>query len=232
MNSTETQIIIKLTGHTDRLVDAFSVLKERSIFVNIGFKARKRFIRSGRGRAHRTVVADLFLLCAQETAILVNDKSDKVPSFTNIFRSLGRPGVVTALRDGFSRNTIPASASPLDLEYLQHEQRAMTRAYRRRFNRVYSKLMLRWSRLTQDPRLQKFQILRDKRTAHFELSFAGGEYRSLDINSLGIKWADLGGVVREIERVVLALNLIIRKSSNDLSSLNKEARQDAKDFWT
>ena len=74
-------------------------------------------------------------------------------------------------------------------------------------------------------------LLRDQRISHLELKKVDGEYKRLDVGSLGLKWGDLEEAVDLLEALILDLMGVVCDEGNDLENIKLVLERDGKIFW-
>lgn len=230
------QQLAKLKGHSDQLLDAFLVLKERSIFVHAALfnhSIVKAYNAKGKGRGFMKITNDLYFYCIQDVAKLALDNDSRVASVANLVAAIQLPGVKETLKQSFSKWTL-AFGTDDDAQtraFLTKEYQKETQKRETDFDTRFDKLVEDWETFNNDVRLLAYLKIRNKLTAHFDLDPARG-YAPYDIKQLGLKWGDLKLVIREVERYVLELNLLIRSSSFLIADFDKTALKDATAFWS
>ena len=227
----------KARAHAEHLLDAFLTLRERFYYADLALfdpSVAARHSVLGKSRGLRRVGVDLYFYCIQDVAKIAFDVSRSVPSVANLIKTARSPFVQDKLKHAFSKRTscLPQDSDEetkklwLKLDEEEAERRG------REFDANLSGLFSNWERFQSDKRALGYQSIRDKLTAHSELSRReDGEYAPFDLGKLGLSWADLGVVLEDLGGLVLALNVLFRNADFIMSEFEAACIKDAKKFW-
>jgi len=178
---------------------------------------------------------DLFLFCCQDISKLCLDNDDKSPSIKTIVSRLqSQPTLLKNLEDQYAISYIDPPAGDKDPVVLAAFKRKMEsdEAERRvKFNELTLQLHTKWSALSSSHVLPKFKTVRDKVTAHIDVSLGDGKYQEIDIRTLGIKWKDIGESIFAMQDIVELIGLIVRTASFSWDDLDRQLKKIADDFW-
>lgn len=187
----------KLKGHAKHLVDEWLALKESYAMLHPTLFDQDVVERYGVGptaEGFNIIRRVLFLSCAQDIAKLACDRHEKTPSIRKMMGALEGDALRGKLREEFATREVLSNEGPtdpvalfgsVDFETRKREPR------RQRFDKAYSEAVSLWKQLSESYALKKFRTIRDKLSAHTEVTRDGvGFRRAVDIGKLGIGSAD------------------------------------------
>jgi hypothetical protein len=99
------------------------------------------------------------------------------------------------------------------------------------FDQCWATLAAQWPALRDSARLDAFRTWRDKLIAHSELHHTDGKYHLLDLSKQGLKWADLGELVMELQVVVDSLQCVTRAAGFAWDMLTDQLGEASRGFW-
>lgn len=229
--------IEKLQAHASHLLDGFLGLREKyailepMLFDPEVVKARGS---NAQARGFKLLRHTLFLNCAQDIAKLSLD-ADSSPSIKNIVHALEDSSLRDQLREQYAIWHIPVPEDedePAVLAALERMERREEVQRREQFDDQYKRLTVLWTSLIGSSVLEAFRTIRNKVSAHTDVHFVNGEYKLVDIGSLGIKWKDLKETIAELQEVVELLGLLIRNAGFAWDSLDHQLAEASTGFWS
>ena len=232
-----TQRIAKVVGHAEHLLDGFLGLR-----MNFALLApllednaiTRRLVAGTRREGFEALRYTLFSSCALDVVKLALDEDrDKrrTPSIQNLMIALSDPPLVEALKIKYSRHPLPRRAGDEDKEdLLKQVDKEHERELGDRFDAFLRETRDEWDALQGCSWCDGFKALRDKHTAHLELRLVDGNYKTLDIAGLGLKWSDVGDAVSRMTPIVWKLNVLTR-ADFAMASAVEQFRESGEQFW-
>lgn len=229
--------LTKITAHSSHLLTFFIQLRERYALLHPMLFAEhvsKQYGSWAQARGFTILKSSLFLSCCQDIAKLATDNHDKTPSISKIMTALDDPVVRSQFRTRYGQGRSSCVEDESDP--------GMTEVYRRmaledavkdglEFDAKYAEAVRLWGSLSASASLKGFRQIRDKVTAHTELSFTNGEYKPIDIAVYEIKWGDLKSTIEEMQRLVELIGQLIRDAGFAWESLDRMLIKAGNDFW-
>jgi hypothetical protein len=230
--------IEKLEAHTSHLLDGFLILRERYAMLD-PMLFDQEVIRSrgsqGQARGFRLLRNSLFLACAEDISKLSLDSDARTPSIKKIVSVLDDVSLRDELRERYAIRRIPVGEEESDpdiMAALKHMEQTDEAKRRQQFDDYYNRLTDMWNALSGSRALKAFQTVRDKVTAHTEVQFVNGEYKSVDIGALGLKWKDLKETIATMQELIKLLNDLIRNASFAWELLDQQLSKASAGFWS
>lgn len=178
----------------------------------------------------------LFLGCAQDIAKLSLDKDKRSPSIWNIVCALVEdPLLRDQLRMRYSsvwRDPLSdIESDPKVLIAIKQMELHEKAKLQEQFDEHYKRLMALWESMCDSPILNAFLKIRHKVSAHTDVRFEDGEYKLLDINTLGITWKNMRETICTMQDVVILLGFIVRNACFNWDLLDQQLSKAASGFW-
>ena len=228
--------ITKLKAHTDHLVNSYIGLLRKYSFLKpmiFDSSVAKKYGDNEKRLGFETIRITLLYSSIQDVVNLCFDSHKTTPSIIRIIGILAKPDVHKALRAEHTtwsmdhQNNV-SNQIKLALEKLEEAEKQKRGV---EFDQHYKRVLEKWDVLQKDKAVIAFKEIRNKLTAHLELKKVDGEYKSMDVEALGIKWDDLGRILEELEEVVIALNLLIRNAGLYMEGVYETLDSAQKAFW-
>jgi hypothetical protein len=232
--------IEKLEAYADHLLDGFIGLREKYAMLEpmlFDTKVRNFWDSYAQAWGFGILRYTLFLSCVQDIANLTLDSDPRTPSIRNIAYSLGNSSLRDQLRERYAVWGSPLAESERDPEILAalEKERQREKSKRRtQFDEHYARLLYLWGSLSGSPVLGTFKTLRDKAAAHNEVHLVSGEYRLVDIDTLGIRWKDLKDLketITTMQQVVQLIGFLVRDADFPWSRFDDQLTKAAAGFW-
>lgn len=230
--------LVKLEAHASHLLDAFIHLRERYAMLDpMLFRASvpERFGKGRRARGYMILRHSLFLSCCQDIAKVVMDNHDQTPSVRRLVDALGNPLVRSELRKRYSVVQPAITDGEPDeglLELLRRMDEREAKQLGEEFDRHYANLLHVWSTLASSEVIAGFVKIRDKASAHTELTIQDGAYSFFDISTAGVTWGDLRTTIASVQHAVELLGAVIRGAGFAWGMLDEQLARAAGDFWS
>jgi hypothetical protein len=147
---------------------------------------------------------------------------------------LNDEAIRTDLRNKFSDWGAPPAETetdPVVLEALRRIELREQDERRLQFDELYTEFQALWREVSESAVLNAFRHVRDKVSAHREICQVADQYVPVDLSTLGIKWGDVGGVARQIERLVELCGLLVRNTGFAWDALEVQLKRAANGFW-
>lgn len=231
------QLIEKLSGHTDRLVDVFlAIIRGYAVVAPMMFDERvvAAYGQEAKAMGFQIVRQTLLLgVILDLVKITVDEQDSRIPSIANIISALDDGKVVEYLRaqqvDRQYLEPITVLTEAENAARLQREKDQMGR----RFDERLANLNKNWPKLRDSPQLAVFKAVRDRYLAHLEVRFdpTTRSYRILSLEDVGLKWGDANHVISLTKDVVDDLNLVVRQAGFDWKGFEKQNEGIALGFW-
>jgi hypothetical protein len=186
------------------------------------------------GRGFNTLKHSLFLGCVQDIANLCLDGDSRAPSILNVARALRDEPIRRGLRNKFADWGAPLAdpeTDPLILEALKRIELREQSERQAQFDDLYQEFQVLWTEISESPVLNAFRHIRDKVSAHTEIRQVADTYAAVDLSTLGIKWGDIGGTARKIQRLVELCGLLVRNTGFAWDALEVQLKRTASGFW-
>lgn len=229
----------KLKGHAKHLVDEWLALKESYAMLQPTLFDQEVIERYGVGLksdGFNIIRRVLFLSCAQDIAKLACDGHKRTPSIRNVLGRLEEDALRGKLREEFAIREVLSNEGPTEPYGLfgSTEIEARERQSRRlHFDKAYSEAVSLWKQLSESSALEKFRTIRDKLSAHTEVTRDGFEFRrAVDIGELGIgsdDWQKTIGLIQELVQRIWAL---VCKVEFPLAAFDFGFSEVSQDFWS
>jgi len=225
----------KLISYSEHLLDAFLGLFQKTIvFLPMveNSQVQSQYTVGPKAEGFMVLRFALFSSCAQDVIKLTIDNDKRTPSVTNIMTILMDERIRHELRKRYSVWTLPReSGSQINEEDLVNFERKEQSRLAGEFDQTFSDLKKAWDDFNAQPWITGLRILRDKNTAHLEIRKTEEGYKPVAIESLDLKWGDLGEAVRRLEELVLKVNLIARQAGFAIESAKTQFDRTSKEFW-
>jgi hypothetical protein len=231
--------IEKLEAYAGHLLDGFIGLREKYAMLEpMLFDTKVRHFWDSYAQAWGFGILryTLFLSCVQDIANLTLDSDPRTPSIRNIACALQDSSLRDQLRKQHAVWGSPLAENERDPEILAalEKERQREKAKRRtQFDEHYARLVSLWGSLSGSPVLGTFKTLRDKAVARNEVHLVSGEYRLVDIGTLGIRWKDLKDLketITTMQEVVRLIGFLVRDADFAWDRLDDQLKT-AAGFW-
>jgi hypothetical protein len=73
--------------------------------------------------------------------------------------------------------------------------------------------------------------IRDKVSAHSEITYSVDKYQFVDISKLGLKWADMKNIITKMKRLVELLNMLVRSAGFAWEMLDDQLEKASTNYW-
>lgn len=229
--------IKKLKADAKHLLDAFLVLRQTYAILDPMLFDEKVCQLRGNGiqaRGFQILRNSLFLSCAHDIAKLTVDSDDRTPSIMNLCRALKSGKIRDELREEYCLWQVPeynAETDPAIIAALRKMAAREKLDRRDDFDRLYSEIEERWVLLSECRSMGSFLTIKDKVSAHKEVHLLADKYQFVDIESLGLVWADLKYAMEQMQKLVETLQLVIRNSAMAWDLENERLDKFGRDFW-
>lgn len=229
--------LVKLDAHASHLLDAFLVLRERYAMLHpMLFKegVPERWGSGKRARGYFTLRHTLFLACCQDIAKIVMDDHDQTPSVKKLVVALENPLVRSELRKRYTvvqATIVDGEPDQGLIEVLRRMDEQEALQLGREFDRHYTDLVRAWDDLASSQAISGFVTIRDKASAHAELTMRDGVYSFFDVSTAGVTWGDLRTAIALVQHAVELLGAVIRGAGFAWEMLGKQLEKAANDFW-
>lgn len=227
----------KLKAHSEHLLDGFLGLRERYAMLEPMLFNKSVIEKKGQGlmaRGFLSIKNNLFLYCSQDIAKLSLDKYDTSPSIKRILEKLQDQAILTTLEEEFSVWYADPPAGEQDssvLELLRQMGEKKCQERRSQFKDLVASLNENWHQLENRPALESFKKIRNKVSAHLDVNLVNGKFQPLDVESLDVKWKDIGETIAEMQLIIHQISLVVRGASFAWDSLDKNLHKAALGFW-
>jgi hypothetical protein len=227
--------LAKLISYTEHLLDAFLGLAQKTtVFLPMvdNSKVKSKYAGGHRAEGFRVLRFALFSSCAQDIIKLTIDNDKRSPSVTNVMTILADESIRHELRKRYSVWVLPwEPGSKLNEEdIVKFERQEQTRLLGE-FDQTFLELQKAWDDFNAQPWVTGLLKLRDKNTAHLEITKTEGGYKPVAVESLGLKWGDLGEAVNRLEGLVLKVNVISRQAGFAIEDAKAQFDRTSKAFW-
>ncbi|MDQ4146912.1 MAG: hypothetical protein M3120_04345 [Pseudomonadota bacterium] len=232
--------IEKLEAYADHLLDGFIGLREKYAMLEpmlFDTKVRNFWDSYAQAWGFTILRYTLFLSCIQDIANLTLDSDPRTPSIRNIACALQDSSLRDQLRERHAVWYSPLAENEHDPEMLaalEKEREREKSKPRTQFDEHYARLVSLWGSLSSSPVLRTFKMLRDKAAAHNEVHLVSGEYRLVDIDTLGIRWKDLKDLketITTMQQVVRVIGFLVRDADFAWDSFDDQLTKAAAGFW-
>lgn len=228
--------IEKLEAYASHLLDAFIILRERyaildPMLFDEGVVARHSA--NLRNRGFNILLNSLFLSCAQDIAKLTMDNDKRAPSISNIAQAIKDEN----LRMEFRRRYAAWAIQPItedDPEILAALKKMQVNEHSERgehFDKLYCEMIEQWDQLSACPEINTFLTIRDKVSAHSELTYSVDKYQFVDISNLGLKWADMKNTIEKMQKIVELLSMLVRSAGFAWEMLDEQLEKASRNYW-
>lgn len=200
--------INKLKNHADILLNAYLGLRGSiEVFKPMAYEQAvfDKHAAGHRRRAFLIIRRNLFFSCALDITKLSFDADRRTPSFANLIGALKDARLRKELRDDYSRG----------------EQ----------FDDLWEKTLKQWEDFNSKPWVEPFKTVRNKWIAHLEVNTESGEYKTLDIAALGLKWGDLEEAALLLEPIILNLMPLICNRGHTFDAVTSDYERAGKAYW-
>lgn len=227
----------KLQAHASHLLDAFIQLRERYAMLEPMLFDKSVVESKGSGlksRGFHVLKHSLFLSCVQDIVKLIFDADTRTPSLNNMINALGDERFRNTLREDFAIWKIPLVEEETDPQIIEALARIELReeAERRaQFDELYCEATSLWTTLSNNEAVKSFKTIRDKVSAHTEVTLFADKYQFINIGTLGIKWGDLKLSIGQMQRLVEIVGLLIRNVGFAWDSLDEQLQKASHGFW-
>lgn len=195
----------------------------------------EQFGKGRRARGYMILRHSLFLSCCQDIAKVVMDDHDQTPSVKRLVLAVGHPLVRSELRKRYAVERPVIIDGELDdtmIELLRQMREREAKERGEEFDRHYANLMQAWSELASSEVIGGFVKIRDKASAHTELTMREGVYSFFDISTAGVTWGDLRSTIASVQHAVELLGAVIRGASFAWAMLDEQLARAANGFWS
>jgi hypothetical protein len=229
------QELTRLRARAEHLLDLTISLRERySILLPLAYDQDLANRVGGGPPFHGYTILKNVLLasCVQDLVKLTIDADPRTPSVSGLMSTLERPDVRARLLQEYSvvppfTFTNDAPAADVIAAYRAQEGERLVE----RFNEAWSELIARWASVKDDAPLAGFKTWRDKLIAHSELHHTDGKYHLHDLSNDNLKWADLGGLLDELQAIVQCIQAVTRGASFAWDLLDEQTKLVSTAFW-
>lgn len=227
----------KLEAHASHLLDAFIQLRQKYAILDPMLFDKTVVAANGSGKRAKgfgILKHSLFLSCAQDIAKLMFDDDPRTPSLKNNIRALTDDALRHTFREQFAIWKIPLAEDETDPEILEALRRIELREEvqrRAQFDELYCEATRLWAALSTNPTIESFKTIRDKVSAHTEVRLVVDKYQFVDIGTLGIKWGDIKATIKQMQRLVEIVGLLIRNAGFAWDSLDDQLKHASLGFW-
>jgi hypothetical protein len=177
---------------------------------------------------------NLFMICCQSIANLSLDGNDRSSSIFRVIHDFQDEKVISKLEEEYAVWDISSSVSEVDLmvvDILKRMDEKEILERRVKFKQLVASVNENWKALAEKSALKSFKKIRNKISAHLDLSPVDGKLQPLDIGALDIKWKDIGEVIDEMQVIVEQISLIVCNKSFSWDDLGNDLSKAANDFW-
>jgi len=198
----------KLKGHVAILLNAYLGLREKyEVLKPIAFEksVAKKHGAKRRARGFLVIRRSLFESCVLDVTCLAFDADSRTPSVIAFVKALKEKRVCEVLRNSQKRKAV--------------------------FDKKIQRVFVEWEDFKSRPWASSFRKLRDQRISHLELKKVDGEYKRLDVASLGLKWGSIEEAVDLLEKIILDLMGVVCDEGYDLENMKLDLERDGKNFW-
>lgn len=225
----------KLISYTEHLLDAFLGLAQKTaVFLPLvgNSKVISIYASGHRAEGFNVLRFALFSSCAQDVIKLTLDNDKRTPSVTNVMFMLADERIRHELRKRYSEWRLPREpGSKLNEEdLLKYEQQQQARLAGE-FDQTFTELQEAWNDFNAQSWVEGLRKLRDKNTSHLEITKTDEGYKPVAIESLGLKWGDLGESVNRLEGLVLKVNALSRQAGFAMEDAKAQFDRTATAFW-
>lgn len=226
--------IEKLQAYASHLLDDMIRLREMYAMLEpmlFEEEVSRRWGAGNRARGFVTLKNTLFISCAQGIAKIASDKYDRTPSVVSIVERLASDEIIDELRSLYSDWRLPIEEDdPVVAAALERMNIREQEERHKQFDSLYEELVKDWQELRDSDRLNGFQEIRDKVSAHTEIRYHE-EYERVDIGSLGLKWGDLKRTITVLQHLVDRIQLLVRSASFAWEMLDEQLSDASRSFW-
>lgn len=226
----------KLCAHAEHLFDGLISLIETYAMLHpmlFDQAVAKKYGSNARYRGCSILKNSLFFACCQGLAKLSLDASDRAPSIKRFSDALGDPSLVQELKRDYAQYVAPhvGYLDSKELEALEYMNKAEHEARENEFDLNLQALRSQLVLISSSPTFSAFKTIRDKVSAHTDVHLLDGEYKLVDIASLGVKWKDIRESINELQKAVELIGIVVRGVAFAWDSLEKNLERAARGFW-
>ena len=226
------QRLKKLKEHQDLLMTLLLSLK-RSYFLLEPLLYSKvlaaRISSTAKGEGYFLISRALFWYHIQEIWKIACDRGKKTPSLPNQFKIIEDPNIKSELKKQYSVWTSTTDKSKPELfdeiEKKEEEDR------RKKFENIYEETLSDWRKLKNSNDYKNIQILRDKNTAHNEVSLNEKTCEFVGISKANLKFGDEWKFLKRLQKIIVNLDLLIRQSSFMWEDFDHKIKKSSLSFW-
>ena len=178
----------------------------------------------------------LFLSCCQLIANLCFDQNSKCPSISQLVTKLETATLRAKLKELYSQPTPIAHGSHDNqdssfLEFWKSVELDEKNQRKTEFDSYYKELLSLWSQFKLSNSAASLLEIRNKVSAHTDISLVNGQYRLFNISSLDLKWDDILKTISNMQKIIESLNIIIKNSSYSWDTLDELINKSVSDYW-
>ena len=228
--------INKLKAHTEHLLDGFITLRER--YAMLRPMLHNNDVVKNKGSKKQSygfiiIRNTLFLSCCQLIANLCFDKDHRCPSIIQIISILENVTLRNNLKAAYalSSRVISDNDEPEILELWKRIEAEDQHKLGVEFDNNYNELLSLWYQFNISKPAASLADIRNKVTAHSDISLINGKFRLFDINALNLKWTDILETVNTMQKIIELINLIVRSSGFAWEYFDKNLEKKVNDYW-